>query len=140
MNMLWPMAVIVVSNIFYHICSKSTPDNINPLASLTVTYIIGAVFSGILYFLLNKNADLFAEYRNLNWSTWVLGLSIVGLEVGSIYMYKVGWNISSGQLIHSAALAICLIFIGAIFYKENISLTKLAGIAVCLFGLFLINK
>ena len=140
MNMYMPIAIIVLSNIFYHVCSKSTPEAISPFASLTVTYLIGAVFSGILYFCLNRGGNLFAEYKNLNWSTIVLGLAIVGLEAGSIYMYKVGWDISVGQLVHSAILAVCLIVIGVVFYKEHLSLTKIAGIIVCMAGMFLINK
>ncbi|MCR5484259.1 MAG: EamA family transporter [Clostridiales bacterium] len=140
MSYYWPIALIVLSNIFYHICSKSTPKDIDPLASLTVTYLVGAAASGILYFALNRHGNILSEFKHLNWTAFVLGLSIVGLEAGSIYMYKVGWNISTGQIFHSAILAICLIFIGYIFYREQITWTKITGIAVCLVGLFLISK
>ena len=140
MNMYLPIAVIVLSNIFYHICSKSTPENINPFAALTVTYAVGAVVSGIIFFVVSKGGNIFAEFKNLNWSSWILGLAIVGLEAGSIYMYKVGWNISVGQLVHSSILAICLIVIGVIFYKEHLPAPKIAGIIICMVGLFFINK
>ena len=136
----WPIALIVISNIAYHICSKSTPSTINPFAALTVTYLIGAIVSGVLYFLLQKDANLLQEYRQLNWTSLLLGLSIVGLESGSIYMYKVGWNISSGQLVYSSLLAILLIVIGRVVYQEPITPTKIAGVCVCMFGLYLINK
>lgn len=135
-----PIAIIVLSNIFYHICSKSTPANVNPFAALTVTYLVGAAFSAVLFFVLNPHDNLFAQLKNINWSTWILGLAIVGLEAGSIYMYKAGWEISTGQLVHSAILAICLIIIGAIFYKEPMTAKKLIGIGVCMVGLFLINS
>lgn len=140
MNMYIPIAVIVLSNIFYHICSKSTPNNINPFAALTVTYAVGAVVSAIIFFIVSKGGNILAEFKNLNWSSWILGLAIVGLEAGSIYMYKVGWNISVGQLVHSSILAICLIVIGVIFYKEHLSVSKIAGIVICMVGLFFINK
>lgn len=137
---MWPIILIVLSNIFYHICSKSTPDNINPFASLTITYLIGAVISAILYFMLNKNGNLIQEYHHLNWSSLLLGIAIVGLEAGTIYMYKVGWNISTGQLVHSSILAVCLILIGYFFYHEAITPTKLLGILICMVGLYFINK
>lgn len=140
MQMYIPLAVIVLSNIAYHVCSKATPERANPYAMLTVTYLVGAAVSAILYFVLNKGDNLLAEYKNLNWSAWALGISIVGLEVGTIYMYKVGWNIGTGQLIHGSVLAICLVVIGAVFYKEQVTLSKVAGIAVCLAGLYLINR
>lgn len=140
MNLYVPIAIIVVSNIFYHICSKSVPDGLNPFAALTVTYVIGAVAAAIAFFVQNPGESLIQQYRQLNWSPFVLGLSIVGLEVGSIYMYKAGWNLSTGQLVHGAILAVCLIGIGCLFYHESISVAKVLGICACLLGLFLINK
>lgn len=134
-----PIAIVVLSNVFYHICTKSTPDNLNPYASLTVTYLVGAVFAAVLYFIAG-GSNIFAEYRNLNWTSFVLGFSIVGLEAGFIYMYKAGWDMSTGQLVASALLAICLIFVGYIFYKEQFTITKIAGIVICMVGLFFINK
>ncbi len=140
LTMIWPIALIVISNVFYNICSKETPSAIDPFASLTVTYIIGALVSLVLYFTINKSGNLIQEYKSINWSSFVLGIAIVGLEAGSIYMYKAGWNVSSGHIFHGTILAICLIFIGALIYHETITVTKIAGILICMFGLFLINK
>lgn len=140
MSFYWPIILIVVSNIFYNICTKSTPSDINPFASLTISYIVGAVFSALAFFTFNPGTKLLHEYRHINWSTFVLGLAAVGLEAGSIYMYKAGWNISTGQMVYSSILAVCLIIIGYFFYHETISVTKVIGIFVCLIGLFLINK
>jgi len=139
-SMIWPIALIVLSNVFYNICSKETPSGISPFAALSITYLIGAIFSTALYFLLNRGGNLLQEYRNLNWSSFVLGLAIVGLEAGSIYMYKAGWNVSSGQLVYSIILAMCLILIGVFAFHESINITKIIGILVCMAGLFLINK
>lgn len=50
MTLYWPIALIVLSNVFYHICSKATPSSINPFASLTVTYGVAFVLCVILYF------------------------------------------------------------------------------------------
>jgi hypothetical protein len=35
-NMFYPISIIVISNVVYNICAKSTPDNVNSFASLTV--------------------------------------------------------------------------------------------------------
>ena len=139
-NYIWPLALVVLSNVFYQICAKSVPGEINPLASLTVTYAIGAVVSLILYYALNKGASIAAEYKHLNWAPFVLGLVIVGLEVGYIYAYKAGWPVSTAQITQAAVLAIILIFVGYLLYKEAITWTKVIGIAVCLVGLALISK
>lgn len=137
--MYLPIILIVASNVFYHICSKETPAQINPFASLTVTYAVGLLTSLLLFWLTGKGSSLIAEYRHVNWAVVVFGLSIVGLEAGYIAMYKAGWNISTGSLIASVLLAIALIVVGALLYKEAITLRKLAGVLICLVGLYLIN-
>lgn len=57
-NYLWPLALAVLSNVFYQICAKSVPEGMNPLASLTITYVIGAVSSFVLYYALNRDANI----------------------------------------------------------------------------------
>lgn len=139
-NYIWPLALVILSNVFYQICTKSVPGGMNPLASLTVTYAVGAVLSLILYYALNKGANIVAEYKQLNWAPFVLGLVVVGLELGYIYAYKAGWPVSTAQITQAAVLAIILIFVGYCLYKETITLTKVIGIVVCLVGLALISK
>ena len=144
MNPYIPIIILVVANTVYHICSKSTSGDINAFASLFITYLIGAIVSLVLYFTTQKatngSLNLINEYKNLNWASIVLGFAIVGLEVGFILMYRCGWEVSTGQLVQAAILAIVLVFVGVLLYKEAITLTKIAGIAICLIGLYLINK
>ena len=101
-NYLWPIVLVVLSNTIYQICAKSVPEEMNPFASLTVTYLIGAIASAIMYFVLGKNGNLIKEYGKLNWAPFVLGLVIVGLEAGWIYAYKAGWQVSTGFIVQSA--------------------------------------
>lgn len=138
-NYVWPLALVVLSNAFYQICAKSVPDKMNPLASLTISYVIGAVVSLILYYALNKDANIIHEYSKVNWAPFVLGLAIVGLEVGYIYAYKAGWPVSAAQIVQAAVLAVILIFVGVLLYHEAITWNKIAGIIVCLAGLALVN-
>lgn len=140
MLMYLPIAIVVLSNIIYHVCAKSTPESINPFASIIITYLIGAIAATAMYFILNRGGNLLNEFKHINWTTIVLGIAIVGLEVGNIYMYKVGWSIGTGQIVQAAILAICLIIVGVLFYKEQVSFSKLFGIAICLLGLYFINK
>ena len=136
---IWPVALVVLSNTLYQICAKSVPEGMNPLASLTISYLIGAVVSFVLYFALNRNADLVREIRQLNWAPIVLGIVIVGLEVGFIYAFRAGWQISIARIVSSAALAVILIFVGRLLYHEAVTWNKILGIIICIAGLFLIN-
>lgn len=131
--------MVVLANTFYQIAAKSVPDKIDPFASVTLTYIVGAVTSAILYFVLNKDADILREYSNLNWAPFVMGITVVGLEAGMIYAYKAGWPVNAASMTQSTILAIVLVFVGYLVFKEPISWNKVAGIAVCLAGLALMN-
>jgi|LSQX01.1.fsa_nt_gb drug/metabolite transporter (DMT)-like permease len=136
---VWPLAVVVLSNVFYQICAKSIPEGMSPLASLTITYAIGTLSSLILYYILNKDANIFHEYSKVNWAPFILGLVIIGLEVGYIYAYKAGWPVSTAQIVQATVLAVILIFVGYFLYKESLTWNKIVGIIVCLVGLGLIN-
>ncbi|MCQ2385390.1 MAG: DMT family transporter [Clostridia bacterium] len=136
---VWPLGLVVLSNVLYQIAAKSVPDKVNPFASLTVTYAVGSVFSLLLFFVLGKGESLFSSYRHLNFAPFLLGVVIVGLEVGYIFAYRAGWQVSTAQIVQSAVLAVILIFVGKALYGEPLSWNKLAGILVCLGGLWLIG-
>lgn len=136
---IWPIALVVIANTAYQICTKSVPGEVDPLASLSVTYLVGAAFSVSLYFALNRSGNLLREWSRVNWASVVLGVSIVGLEVGFIYAYKAGWEIGRASVVQSAFLAVVLLFVGLIAYHEAITWNKLLGMLVCLAGLVLIN-
>ena len=139
MNYVWPMALVVFSNIIYQICAKSVPGKINPFASLTVTYLVAAAASAILFFVLGTEGNILKEYEKLNWAPFVLGIVIIGLEAGWIYAYKAGWPVSTGFIVQSAFLASALLLVGFFLYHESMTWNKIVGVAICLIGLFFIN-
>ena len=136
---LWPILLVVFSNTLYQICAKSVPGSVSPFASLTVTYLIGTLCSAALFFLTERQAGFFRTLTQLNWAPFVLGLVIVGLEVGWIFAYRAGWQVSMGTIVQSSFLAVALVFVGFFLYKEPLSWNKLLGIAICLVGLVFIN-
>lgn len=138
--MFWPILVVVAANTIYNICAKSTPEAVQPFASLTVTYFVAAVLSALMFFITSKNKDIISEFSNLNWTAFVFGCAIVGLEFGYIYIYRVGWKMGIGSLVANVVLACVLLILGMILYKQNISLKQVAGFLLCLGGIVLISK
>jgi drug/metabolite transporter (DMT)-like permease len=136
---IWPMALLLLSNTVYQICAKSVPEDINPFASLTVTYLVAAAASTVLFFTLHRGSSLPEEYSRLNWAPFILGIVIVGLEAGWIYAYQAGWQVSTGFIVQSAFLAVALLFVGYLLYHEALTWNKLLGVAICIIGLAFIN-
>ena len=75
-SMIYPILIIVLSNVAYNICTKSTPGEANAFASLSVTYLIAAAVSFVSFFITAKGKSLAAAYGKLNWSSFVLGVVI----------------------------------------------------------------
>lgn len=137
---IFSIVLIVASNIIYNISQKSTPENANPFSALFITYLTAA-FLTIIMFLFNKtDKSLVQSFKDLNWTSIALGISIVGLEFGYLMAYRAGWKISLGSLVANIALALMLIPIGILFYKEGFDFNKLLGATFCVIGLLLINK
>jgi uncharacterized membrane protein len=137
---VFSIILIVASNILYNLCQKVTPQRANPFSALFITYLTAAIFS-IIVFLLNKNNEgFFQSMKELNWTSIALGISIVGLEFGYLMAYRAGWKISLGSLVANIALAVVLIPIGILFFKEGFGISKILGAVFCIIGLILINK
>ena len=140
LSFLWPLFLVIISSTVYNICAKSTPQNIQPFASLALTYLVSAGLSLILFFVFSEEKHLMAELSKANWATYLLGFALVVLEGGWNYMYRTGWRLSVGSLVANTCLAFIMLLIGVLFYKEAITLRQLAGVLLCMGSMFLLAK
>ena len=137
--MFYPILIIVLSNVLYNVCTKSTPSEVNAFAALSVTYLIAAAVSFATFFITSKDKNIFAQFGKANWTTFVLGIVIVGLELGYILAYRNGWAMNTASVTANITLAVVLVFVSMICYKESITLKQIAGIILCGGGLVLIS-
>lgn len=135
-----PIALTIAANVFYHVCQKSMPQNMNPMLALTVTYLTAAALSAFLLIFNLKDNSLLVEIGKANWAIFALGLAIFGLELGFLLAYRVGWNISLGALVSNIMVSVLLIPVGVAIYKEAVTAQTGMGIILCIAGLILINR
>lgn len=140
MQTLWPIMVVVAANTIYHICAKQTPEGLNAFASLSASYFVAMLASLALFFATAADKNIGHEIAKMNWSSLIFGVSIIGLEFGYLNIYRVGWKISAASLVANIALAVILLVVGVLVYKEVISLRQIIGMVVCIVGLILIGK
>jgi len=120
------------STALYHLFQKITPANANPPLALIVTYLSAAIIClGLFPFYPLKNG-LGAAVRQLNWAS-------VGLEVGFLLAYRSGWNISLAAIVANAAVALILVPLGLLFFKDKVTPINLVGVLVCIVGLVMAN-
>ncbi|GBG57832.1 membrane protein [Sporomusaceae bacterium FL31] len=139
-ELIWPVLLVVGANTFYNICAKSTPIDINAFASLSITYFIATILCMIMFFTTGSSPKLSTELAKANWTSVILGISIVALEFGYVSIYRAGWKIGEASLVANIMLACVLLFVGLLLYKEAVSLRQIAGMIICGFGLYLIGK
>lgn len=118
---------------------KSMPGDVNPFGALMVTYLGAAIISGLIFVYVVGPSNVGVEMSKINWTSVVLALAIVGLEVGYVFVYRAGWTVSTASVVANIGLACVLIFVGYFLYQENVSFNQIVGIIVCMFGLVLIN-
>lgn len=140
-NLLYSAILLTASStVFYHIVQKSTPTNLNSMVSLFISYVTAAVLCVLLFPFFGKGVVLSEELHKVNWASFALGAAILGIEIGFLYAYRVGGNISTTNLLSSALAVVILLAIGYFFYHDQITASKIAGIVLCLAGIVLINK
>lgn len=137
---VFSILLIVGSNVLYNLAQKATPSKANPFLALLITYLTAGTLTFILYLFNKADKGVLQSLKELNWTNIVLGVSIFGLEFGYLMAYRAGWKISLGSLVANIALAVILIPIGILFFKEGFGYNKLLGVLFCIIGLILINR
>lgn len=136
MKFWWPIGLIVCCSTAYQVGVKEISSGIHPLTALVLTYLSASFASFILYFFLaptgeNRKKEIFSW----NPSALGLGFSIVGIELGVVYMYRAGWTVQTSFILTNSLIVAALMAAGALFYKEKLKLRQLAGVVLTLAGI-----
>lgn len=133
------MALTICSSALYHFSQKEIPAGVHPIVSVIVTYVVSiAICLGLLYFLWPKEG-IWAAVRQLNWASYVLAFSLIGLEVGFLLIYRAGWNIGLAAMFVNVVASLILVPVALFFFRDRLSWVNIAGILVCLVGLVMLN-
>jgi multidrug transporter EmrE-like cation transporter len=76
----------------------------------------------------------------LNWTALALGAVVAVLDFAFFMLYRSGFDVSLGQPITQSAGALILLLLGVAFFAEKLSMINIAGIVLCIAGLWLVNK
>ncbi len=133
------IALTIGASVLYHVSQKEIPAYVNPVVSVTVSYILSLVLCGILLVFLPPSGGFVTAFKQLNWATYVLPLSIVGLEVGYLLVYRAGWNIGLAAVLVNVSASLMLIPIALFVFRDKLNWVNIAGVLICLVGLVMLN-
>jgi drug/metabolite transporter (DMT)-like permease len=134
------LSLIVMGVLLYHLAQKNIPKHINPLIALAIAYAIGV---SICLIILTAGGEIMAGLDVLRKQDWIpiiaLGLSLLPVELGFLYAYRIGGPISTTSITAGPLIAVFLALIGVFWYHEELTLTKIVGIGLCVVGVICVN-
>jgi uncharacterized membrane protein len=134
------LPLIVIGVLLYHLSQKSIPKYINPLVAFATAYGIAFIICAAILFARGEIKTGVELIRNRAWLPIVfLGLSLIPVELGFLYAYRTGWKISTTSITTGPFISISLALIGTLWYKEELSVTNIIGIALCVVGVICAN-
>jgi multidrug transporter EmrE-like cation transporter len=135
--MLWPVALVVLSTVLYHVAQKSIPATAPPVASLAVSYGVALLGTLALLPFFPFRMPASRGFRELNWASVAIGITIVGVELGFLLAYRAGWRVSVGSAVTNAAVAALLVPVGLLLFHERLSGVNALGLLLCVAGVVL---
>jgi multidrug transporter EmrE-like cation transporter len=139
MQLAW-LSLAIACTVGYHLVLKLTPAGVNPLLSLLVTYAAVTLLFGLILLVAPGSFEWRQELRHLNWTAVALAIVIVGLDLGFLFLYRSGFEVSLGALVTQSAAAMLLLVIGVAVFREKLGMANAAGLVLCLAGLWLLNR
>ena len=140
MNQYWvSVAMTIAGNVGYHLLNKSVAPTAHPFASLVATYGVGLLVA-LAVLAIDAPRGILAGMRDLNWASYLLGAVVVSLELGFLLAYRAGWQVSVAGLYANVAVGIVLIPIGTVLYRETLTYSQGAGIALAVVSLILMSR
>lgn len=133
------ITLAILSSALYHFSAKSVPVGINFSISLVITYLValGIVLITTLFF--PPQDGWAAEVGKLNWASILLAFGVVGIEFGFLLVYRSGWNLGIASILATVISSLILVPVAILVFKDRLNWVNVAGILVCLMGLFMLN-
>jgi drug/metabolite transporter (DMT)-like permease len=139
--MRWvPIGLVVVSTVLYQLGQRAIPAGANALVATVAAYVVATAGAVLMMPLLARDVALASSWRGLNYGTVLVGVGALGIEIGFLLAYRAGWAISNVSMVANAMVALALLLIGAIAFREPITAARGAGIVLCLAGLWLVAR
>ncbi len=135
----WPLLLVVLSSVGYQVGLKEVSGIGDPMISLMVTYLAASAVSFVIYFFQSLGKEsFFRGVFSVNVSAMGLGLAIVGIEVGTLFMYRAGWAVNVAFVVANSLIVAALMVTGFLLYKEKLTLRQLIGVGISLVGILCI--
>lgn len=139
-----PVPLMVGAKVPYSVIQKLTPPEVDAFSSLCLTYGVCTACAVVFFFLTQRGAGgsgrtLRGEWSKATWTAPVFGACLLCMDVATLAMFRVGWDLSVGMLVLFVVLGCVLALVGSLFYGERLTARRLAGILLSVVGVVLVG-
>ncbi len=139
-SIYFPILMTVFGGVLYHVSQKAIPHTVHPFAAVIIAYSAGILACAAGLILDPAGRSFTDSIKQANWAMIGVGLGAVIIEIGFLLAYRHGWNINAASVVCNISVALLLIPIGTLAFREHLSFRQAAGIGCCLIGLYLLSE
>jgi multidrug transporter EmrE-like cation transporter len=139
----------VGGGVLYHVAAKSIPKELAPAPVLVVAYATALAISGVAHLWLSYGgavsngvsgaASGAASLRLFHPAVLGLGVGAALIELGYVLMYRAAWPVSTASQVVNGMVVVLLVLVGLALFGERLSSIRVAGLLLCLGGVWLLR-
>jgi len=135
-----PLLLAVCGGVVYHLAAKSIPKSIDPSAALIGLYATALAGAVVTYAVLRSGPV--TPRLDAYWHPTIaaVGLGALIIELGFLLAYRGAWPVSTASVIANALVAVFLVPLGVVVFREPITLERAIGVVLCLLGVTLLQR
>jgi drug/metabolite transporter (DMT)-like permease len=135
-----PLMLAVCGSLVYHMSAKSIPKSVDPAAALIGLYATALAGSVLTYAVLKPGPVSFRVDAYWHPTVAAVGIGALIIELGFLLAYRGAWPVSSASVIANALVAVILVPLGALVFREPITVERAIGVVLCLLGVTLLQR
>ena len=131
-----PLLMIVGGGVLYHVSQKATPAAVDPFLALFISF--GLASLACLGIFIARQGLSAAQLHRVSWTSIALALSLVAIESGYLIGYRAGLRLNITSFVCNNLIALVLLGVGTILYREAFTLRTGSGMVIGAAGLLLL--
>ena len=131
------VSMIIAGGVLYHLCQKATPATLDPFFALCISFGLASLTSFCIA--LSRHGISAQQLHRLNWASILLAVSLVAIESGYLLAYRFGLKLNVTSFACNTMMALVLLGVGTILYRESFTLKNASGMVLCIVGLILLR-
>jgi multidrug transporter EmrE-like cation transporter len=130
----------VLGGIVYHTSAKSIPRELPPGLVLVVAYASALIVSLAAHLSWPALSINSSSARIAHPAVIGLGLGAAMIELGYVLTYRAAWPVSVASVLVNGTEAAVLVPIGVLLFGEHLTTARVAGLVLCLAGVWLLRQ